>query len=33
MLIGYLWSIWRRLAVVERELQSVSRRVEEAGRR
>ena len=27
--IGYLWSIWRRLDTVERELTSVSRRVAE----
>jgi CcmD family protein len=26
-LFGYLWSIWRRLSTVERELQAVSRRV------
>lgn len=33
MVIGYLWSLWRRLAAVERELQAVSQRVEDAGRR
>jgi CcmD family protein len=27
-LFVYLWSIWRRLSTVERELQAVSRRVE-----
>ena len=31
--LGYLWSIWRRLAKVERELADVSRRVEAGGRR
>jgi CcmD family protein len=30
---GYLWSIWRRLARVERELADVTRRVEAGGRR
>ena len=29
----YLWSIWRRLARVERELTDVSRRLEAGGRR
>ena len=33
MVIGYVWSLWRRLAAVERELKAVSQRVEEAGRR
>jgi len=27
--IGYLWTIWRRLAEVEKELADVARRVEE----
>ena len=27
--IGYLWTIWRRLGEVERELANVARRVEE----
>ena len=27
--IGYLWTIWRRLGTVERELADVSRRVAE----
>jgi CcmD family protein len=31
--LAYLWSIWRRLAKVERELADVSRRVEAGGRR
>ncbi len=26
-LFGYVWSVWRRLGTVERELQAVSRRV------
>jgi CcmD family protein len=30
---GYLWSIWRRLERVERDIASVSRRVEAGGRR
>jgi CcmD family protein len=29
---GYLWSIWRRLDRVERDIASVSRRVEAGGR-
>jgi CcmD family protein len=33
MVIGYVWSLWRRLAAVERELKAVSQRIEEAGRR
>jgi CcmD family protein len=30
---GYLWSIWRRLSRVEREIASVSRRIESGARR
>jgi CcmD family protein len=30
---GYMWSIWRRLARVERELAEVSRRVAAGGAR
>jgi CcmD family protein len=33
LVFGYLWSIWSRLARVERELADVSRRVEAGGRR
>jgi CcmD family protein len=33
MLVGYLWSIWRRLAAVERELTGVARRVDDMQRR
>ena len=29
---GYLWSIWRRLGTVEREIQAVSKRVTSGGR-
>jgi len=32
MLFGYVVSIWRRLSTVERELQSVSRRINTGGR-
>jgi CcmD family protein len=32
MLFGYVVSIWRRLSTVERELQSVSRRIGTGGR-
>jgi CcmD family protein len=32
-LLGYLWSIWRRLGAVERELADLTRRIEDAGRR
>lgn len=32
MLLVYLWSIWRRLSAVERELADVARRVEQARR-
>jgi CcmD family protein len=30
---GYLWSIWRRLGKVEREIAEVSRRIEAGARR
>ena len=30
--VFYLWSIWRRLAAVEREIAQVSRRIEGGGR-
>lgn len=33
MLIGYVWSLWRRLSVVERELAGVARRVDGLQRR
>jgi CcmD family protein len=33
LVFGYLWSIWSRLARVERELADVTRRVEAGGRR
>jgi CcmD family protein len=33
MVLGYVWSLWRRLSTVERELRSVAQRVDEAGRR
>jgi CcmD family protein len=29
----YLWSIWRRLSIVEREIAQVSRRIEAGDRR
>ena len=32
MLVLYVWSIWSRLGKVERELQSVSRRIPGGGR-
>ncbi|PYR88691.1 MAG: hypothetical protein DMF84_27405 [Acidobacteria bacterium] len=32
MLFGYVMSIWRRLSTVEREMQSVSRRIGTGGR-
>jgi CcmD family protein len=32
MLLVYLWTIWRRLSAVERELADVARRVEQARR-
>jgi CcmD family protein len=32
-LVLYLWSIWRRLARVEREIAQVSRRIEAGGKR
>ncbi len=31
--IVYLWSIWRRLSQVEREIAQVARRIEAGGRR
>ena len=31
--LAYLWSIWRRLGKVERELAEVGRRIEAGGRR
>jgi CcmD family protein len=33
VLLFYLWSIWRRLGAVERELAAVTRRVETEARR
>jgi len=33
VIFGYVWSIWRRLSVVEREIASVSQRVSGGGRR
>lgn len=33
MILGYLWSIWRRLGAVEREMKGLEGRIEEAGRR
>ena len=33
MVVAYLWSIWRRLGAVEREMKSLEARIEEAGRR
>jgi CcmD family protein len=33
MILAYLWSLWRRLATVEKELADVTRRVEGGGRR
>ena len=32
-IFGYMWSIWRRLERLERDLASVSRRVEAGSRR
>ena len=31
--LGYVWTVWRRLAKVERELADVSRRLEPGARR
>ena len=31
--LAYVWSIWRRLAVVERELKDVARKIGESQRR
>jgi CcmD family protein len=33
MILAYLWSLWRRLAVVEKELADVTRRIEGGRRR
>ncbi len=33
MVFGYLWTIWRRLGAVERELAGVARRVDDLQRR
>ena len=33
VIFGYVWSIWRRLSLVEREIASVSQRVSGGGRR
>jgi CcmD family protein len=33
VIFGYVWSIWRRLSMVEREIASVSQRVSGGGRR
>ena len=33
MILGYLWSLWRRMATVDKELADVARRVEGGGRR
>jgi CcmD family protein len=33
VIFGYVWSIWRRLSLVEREIASVSQRVAGGGRR
>jgi CcmD family protein len=33
MILAYLWSLWRRLAAVEKELADVARRVEGGRRR
>ena len=33
LLLGYLWSIWRRLAKVEQEIAVVSRRIDGGGKR
>jgi len=33
MVLGYLWSIWRRLGAVEREMKGLESRIQEAGRR
>jgi CcmD family protein len=32
-LLGYVWSVWRRLGKVERELADVARRIDAAQRR
>jgi hypothetical protein len=33
MVLAYLWSLWRRLAAVEKELADVTRRIEGGRRR
>lgn len=33
VVVAYLWSIWRRLSRVERELAQVSRRIQPGGKR
>lgn len=33
VIFGYVWSLWSRLARVEREIVEVSRRIDAAGRR
>jgi CcmD family protein len=33
VIFGYVWSIWRRLSLVEQEIASVSQRVSGGGRR
>jgi CcmD family protein len=33
MILVYLWSLWRRLGVVEKEIADVARRIEEGRRR
>lgn len=32
MLVGFVWSLWRRLGAVERDLDQVTRRVEDVRR-
>jgi CcmD family protein len=33
LILGYLWSIWRRLTKVEREIADLGRRIERGARR
>jgi CcmD family protein len=33
MVLGYVWSVWRRLGAVERELMGVARRVDDLQRK